>query len=295
MKIEFMLSSKTSKRVDILGIGCFEGPNHFAAGYAPEQSVAESLKKLAATKKFSGKCGETYLVLSPKSKAADAVLFIGLGKKDKFTAQCIRIAVTKVMTQAKIFQHETAAFDLDSVSETLSAAQAAGAAVEGARLSSYRFDKYKSKPAPKKEITLSLISEAGGEAKAIRAAVAEAEILSEAVYFTRDLANEPPNVMNPPALAKAVKAMASKNNLDCKLLSEAEMKKLGMGGVLGVCQGSSYPAQFIILENRVKSSAAPIVLVGKGVTFDTGGISIKPASKCSWSLLRWLRAIPRWK
>ena len=278
MKIDFVVSKKSLKRTDILGIACFEGPNHFPKGYALERSLADILKKLSAEKKFSGKCGEMYLALSPKSKAADAVLFIGLGKKDKFKLSCARVSAAKLLLQAKSFQHASASLDLDTLADSFSLAEVAGAAVEGARLSDYRFDKYKSKPASKKEVHLTLISQQEDEAKSVRAAIAEAEILSEAVYFTRNIANEPPNIMTPPALAQAAKEMASKNGLDCKVLGLQEIKKLGMGGVLGVSQGSSFPPQFIILENRVKSAEAPIVLVGKGVTFDTGGISIKPSN-----------------
>ena len=277
MKIDIQISKKSNKRAEILGIGCFEGPHHFPEGYKLESPLSEILKKLSAEKKFSGKCGEVYLVLSPKSKLAEAVFFIGLGKKEKYKLSCIRNSTAKLLSQAKSFQHSLATLDLDSFAEAFSTADVAGAAVEGARLSDYQFDKYKSKPSPKKEIHLSLASE-DRDAKAVRAAVAEAEILAEAVYFTRDIANEPPNVMTPTALAQAVKAMASKNNLDCKVLGLAEIKKLGMGGVVGVSQGSIYPPQFIILENRVQSQERPIVFVGKGVTFDTGGISIKPSN-----------------
>jgi leucyl aminopeptidase len=148
--------------------------------------------------------------------------------------------------------------------------------VEGLRLSDYRFVKYKSKTPPaskvaKVEIASSL------PAKAMRAAVTEAETISAGVVFARDLANEPANVMTPPKLAQAAKEMAAKNGLTCRVLGKEEIRRLKMGGMLGVSQGSTHPPQFIILENRVKSSSKPIVLVGKGVTFDTGGISIKPS------------------
>src|SRR3989338_2899766 len=157
MKIDFIVSRKSVKRADILGIGCFEG-SHFPAGYRLESSLLDILKKLAGEKKFSGKCGESYLVLSPKSKAAEAVLFIGLGKKEKYKLSCVRNSTAKLLSQARIFQHASAALDLDSFAESFTVAEVAGAAVEGARLSDYRFDKYKSKPCPKKEIHLSLHS-----------------------------------------------------------------------------------------------------------------------------------------
>src|SRR5689334_3091717 len=118
MKIDIAVSKKSVKRAEILGIGCFEGAQHFPKGYALENSLAEILKKLSAEKKFSGKCGESYLVLSPKSlpagrqaRAADAVLFIGLGKKEKYKLSCIRSSAAKLLNQAKSFQHASAALD----------------------------------------------------------------------------------------------------------------------------------------------------------------------------------------
>ncbi len=278
MKIEFVLSKNKLKRVDIFCIGCFEGSDRFPKNYRLEPVLAESLKKLIAQKKFSGKCGESHMTLFSRSKSAPVVLFIGLGKKEKYRLQCIRTATAKLLAQTKGLQYETAAVDLDSFAQTFSVAQTAGAVVEGARLSSYRFDKYKTKPVPKKGIALTMISADENNAKLIRSTVKEAEIICEGVCFTRDIANEPANVMTPPALAKAAVEMAAANGLDCMVLDLEEIKMLGMGGMLGVSQGSTYPPQFIIIENRVEGNQPPLVLVGKGVTFDTGGISIKPSN-----------------
>ncbi len=267
MKITYSSSKKSLKPVDLLGLGRFEGEKD------------SRFDKILANKKFSGKAGETFFVPAPLMKSAGAVLLMGLGKKDKHTLQSVRRAAARLLCNSKSFQYTTLRLDLDTFTGKFSVEETAGAALEGARLSDYRFDKYKSKPkSPRKTEEFNLVSKDEKKSKNIQRALVESEIVSEGVYFTRDLANEPPNIMTPVYLAQAAKEMARKNNLNCKVLGLAEIKRLKMGGVIGVSQGSIYPPQFIILENKVKSSSKPIVLVGKGVTFDTGGISIKPSN-----------------
>lgn len=257
------LFSKTSEPADLLAVGCFEG-------HKPPQEIA--------AKKFSGKSGETAFVPSGTLRAGRNVLLVGLGKKEKFTLEKIRQAAAKALAYAKSMKVEEARFDLESFSGDFGLDEAAAAAVEGARLSDYRFEKYKSKPAPSSSLAeFGLYAPRPANAPSIKKAVREAEIVCEGVYFTRDLANEPANVMTPARLAESARQMAAKNNLSCQILGLAQMKRLKMGGILGVSQGSVNPPRFIILQNKVKRSKKPIVLVGKGVTFDTGGISIKPS------------------
>ncbi len=265
MKINFSVSKGSLRSADLLGIGCFEGDKPFP--------------KVPAHKKFTGKAGETFLIMASPVKSAGVVCLIGLGKKEKFTLETVRRSAAKLLSQGKALQHKTLRLDLDSLLEKFSIDEIAGAAVEGARLSDYRFDKYKSKPNGAGAVEeLELISKKEKQAKEIRKAISTAEVISAGVIFTRNLANEPPNVMTPAALAKAAQDMARKNNLKCRILYKPEISRLKMGGVLAVCQGSANLPHFVILENRVKSSSKPIVLVGKGVTFDSGGISIKPSN-----------------
>ncbi len=253
MKIALDFSGKSFKSASLSVHGVFEG---------------DLLPK--STKKFEGKEDETLL--------SSETLWLGLGKKDKYTLEKVRRIAAKALSQAKALQAGTFALDIEAMLGAFSPADVTGAVVEGARLSGYRFDKYKSKPSPKSgPSALTLVFKDARAATSVRKTLHEAEIVSGAVMFARDIANEPPNVMTPPALAAAAKEMAKKSGLICRVLGRAEMKKLGMGGILGVSQGSSYEPQFIILENKTPSSARPVVLVGKGITFDTGGISIKPS------------------
>lgn len=279
MHIHFTDKTGSRKPVDLLGIGSFDGEKRvFARAGSLDASVREKLEKALQGKKFSGKSGETFFIPAP-SKTAGAVLLIGLGKRENYRLETARRAIARILAQAKMFQHKTVRVDLDTFDGIFPLEQVAAACVEGARLSSYTFSKYKSKqPSVKVIDSLELVSHEGGLAGRVKKAISEAEIVSRAVYFTRDLANEPANVMSPPSLAKAAQEMARKNGLSCRVLGLSEIKKLGMGGIIGVCQGSSHEPRFVILENKFKSSKDPIVLVGKGVTFDTGGISIKPSN-----------------
>lgn len=266
MRIDFSLSGKALKPADLLGIGCFEGDKHF--------------QKFLAGKKFSAKGDETLFVPAPPpGERAAAILLIGLGKREKARLENVRRAAAKLLSQGKNYQCVSVRLDLDTFNGKNSLEETAGAAVEGARLSDYRFDKYKSKQNDKGKVeTFNLVSKNDGKAVAVRRAIAESEVITGGVIFTRNLANEPANVMTPVRLAQEARAMAAKNNLICRVLGKNEIQRLKMGGILAVSQGSIYPPQFIILENKVKSASRPIVLVGKGVTFDTGGISIKPST-----------------
>ncbi|OGW92040.1 MAG: hypothetical protein A3D28_02095 [Omnitrophica bacterium RIFCSPHIGHO2_02_FULL_63_14] len=262
MKIDLLAAGASLKRADLAGVGRFE----------PEKD------RLKAG--FTGKTGDTLLVPNHTGTKAGAVLLIGLGKREACTLETVRKAAAKLVAAAKGFRNQTAALHLDTLSGgKFSPEKLTGAAIEGARLSDYSFRRYKSKKTPDRRVDrLYLVSEritAGA-----RRAAAEAERLAEAVYFTRDIANEPPNVLFPAEFSRRVKAMASKNGLVCRVMGRAGIRRLKMGGLLGVAQGSVFEPQFIILSNRVvrPKFKDPIVLVGKGITFDTGGISIKPSN-----------------
>ncbi|HTL69765.1 MAG TPA: leucyl aminopeptidase [Candidatus Eisenbacteria bacterium] len=274
--MKIVSSARASKAADLTGIGCFEDAKVLLEGAASLPApVRETVRRTLDKKKFSGKAGESFFIpLTPKT--GGSILLLGLGKKEKFTLEKVRRAASKLLSQAKLFRHESVRFDVDSFARGFSDAETAAAAVEGFRLADYHFGKYKSRPSPAASVAeVELVSP--GRGKALARAVAEAEIVSEGVIFTRNLMNEPANVMTPARLARAAKEMAAKNGLLCKILGPAEIRRLKMGGVLGVAQGSVNPPQFIILENRAHRSARPVVLAGKGITFDSGGISIKPS------------------
>ena len=153
----------------------------------------------------------------------------------------------------------------------------AAAAVEGAILGEFEPDRYKTDD-DKKSVEAFAVVAAGGGAE-LEDAVARGRILAEAQNFTRGLVNEPANRLTPSKVAEAARQMASEYQLECEVLEREQMEKLGMGALLGVAQGSAEPPALIVIRYRPAQtdSKTHLGLVGKGVTFDTGGISIKPA------------------
>ncbi len=270
--MKIVLAPKGASKAGLMCVGVFQGDKELSAGIKLETAFRERVRREMKEKRFEGKPGDSLLVSTEKT----SYYFAGLGKDDKHTLEKVRRVAARFLGQAKGLRVPVVRVELEALSRGLTMSDAARAVVEGVRLSDYKFEKYKSKPAPAFKPDAVEIASPAAESR-LREAIAEAEAVSDAVNFTRTLANEPANFMTPVRLAQAAREMASKNGLSCKILGKEEIKRLKMGGVMGVSQGSSFPPQFIVLENRVKSSARPIVLVGKGVTFDTGGISIKPA------------------
>lgn len=157
----------------------------------------------------------------------------------------------------------------------------ADAVAEGAVTGLYRFQVHKSKKAKTRIETLTLLAPRG-EAKRAEKGARRGRILGEAVCLARDLGNEPGNRATPTYLAETAMEIAGEHGLEVKILEEADMEKLGMGALLGVSQGSAEPAKLILLTYepaRASKSTETVALVGKGLTFDAGGISIKPAAK----------------
>ena len=160
-----------------------------------------------------------------------------------------------------------------------SAQQAAEAQTEGAFYGLYEFKKYKSSSDSDNHKHIDEITLLGEDEHALTQGSERGRVIAEAVDFCRDLGNEPPNVLTPTELANRSRAMAESCGLECEILEREQMKELGMGCLLGVAQGSAQPPKFIILRYQGDPGGAPgLALVGKGITFDTGGISIKPAA-----------------
>jgi leucyl aminopeptidase len=203
---------------------------------------------------------------------ATRVLMAGAGPVDKFDSAEFR----KLAAAATRFLKGK---DIKKIAIALDPAYAgpeyAAAAVEGALLGDFDPDRHKTGDSKKAVESLAV----AGAGPGAEDAVARGRILGEAQNSTRELANEPANLLTPARMAEAAKQMAAQYGLECEVLDEARMKELGMGALLGVAQGSAEPPALIVIRYRPahSDSKTHLGLVGKGVTFDTGGISIKPA------------------
>ena len=227
---------------------------------------------------ITGKTGECTLIHRPAGYQAARVVLAGAGKPEKFSAPVLRRLVGTAVRILKAKGITRCALEL--VDPFVSQDYAA-AAVEGALAGNYEGDRLKSDKTASKFLTEFTVL---GQTAELESAIQRGRILGEAQNWARDLANEPPNLMTPTMLSQQAAAMAAKYGLACEIVDEAKMRELGMGALLGVAMGSAEPPQFIILRYRpeggAEGAAEPrphLGLVGKGVTFDTGGISIKPA------------------
>jgi leucyl aminopeptidase len=251
---------------DALIVVGFEGapPGGIPAG--------DLVKELYDSREFSGKSLEIAVLHRPLGLKAKRLVLAGGGKQDRFNAAELRKLSGAVVRSLKSKGVRSIVLALI---EPFNSADFGAAAVEGALLADTEADRYKTDP-KKNEKAVDSFAVLGIS----EAALERARILAEAQNFTRALANEPPNILTPLRLAESAREMAAQQGLECEILDENRMRELGMGALLGVAQGSAQPPALIVV--RYKPAGAPaskdhLGLVGKGVTFDTGGISIKPS------------------
>ena len=226
---------------------------------------------------FKGKEKESALVYSEKPGGPKRVLLIGLGEKNKAIHETFRKAAARAAKHCHAVKARSAGLLIPTMPRDLY--RTVLAMGEGALLGLYRYDKYITKPKDEQHAVelFSLITEDRKSAAEAEKAFARALIVAQSAMFARDLSNAPGNEIYPETLAKAAMESGKKAGFKVTVMEKAEIEKLGMGGIIGVSQGSSRPPRFIVMEHN-KNAKKTVVLVGKGVTFDTGGISIKPSA-----------------
>lgn len=235
-----------------------------------------SLSKAVAAAAFTGKKDSTLDIVAPAGLENSRVILVGGGKVKDFTlldadalggAACARLLGTR---------EKTAAFLLDGVTiPTVGADEFAARVAFGAVLRSYRFDKYRTKVDKDAKPLLAKIAIHTASTKA-KALFGDLQKVADGVFLTRDLATEPPNILYPESFAQRCKELEALG-VKVTILGVKEMTKLGMGSLLGVGQGSAKESRLVAMEwMGGRKGAAPVALVGKGVTFDSGGISLKP-------------------
>lgn len=246
----------------------------------PDDScVGKTIERAFASGDFTGKEGQTLLCYPESAKGrkrAKRALVIGLGK-DLPTREILRKAGgTAASAALKVKVGEMLAV-VPNV-EQISVGEAAECLTEGLVLGAYRFKKYKTNTDSDENSSgdLKKIVLYAENSKAARAGMRKGRVAAMAGCTGRDMANEPGNFWTPARFAEYAEKLADGSKLKCKILSRAEMKRLGMGGILGVNQGSAVPPKMIILEYTAGKKAPTVLLVGKGLTFDSGGISLKP-------------------
>jgi len=257
-----------------------EGTAPSGATAAVDQALGGAISQLVKEGEVRGKANELTLVHTLGRIPSPRVLVLGLGKAQEFDLDKLRNAIAVAARHLRSHGADSVATVAHGAgSRGLDPEACAQAIAEGVVLGLYTFQRHKKKDEDEREIgELILVEREAAKLRALRRGVERGRILAEATNWARDLANEPANYLTPTVMAERAKAVAAERGLECQVLERKEIEKLGMGALLGVAQGSHQPPRFIILHYRGgKEGAAPLGLVGKGITFDTGGISIKPS------------------
>ncbi len=279
MKITIKKDEILSYKTKCLVVGCFEGEKLQGPVKDIDRELGGAITSIFKDKDFEGKINQTATIYTLGRLNAERIVLIGLGKENEFTIERLReVAGTSSRSVHKlgINRFGTTLCTL-SVKKKYSV-DIAQAVTEGSILSLYNFDDYKTEK--RKEIKrvkeIILLISPKGDRKEIKRGVDIGTNISQSVSFVRDLVSQPGNTATPTFLAEEAKRIAKESDIKCRILNRSNMESLGMGAFLSVAKGSDQPPKFIILEYKGdKKDNHPIVLVGKGLTFDSGGISLK--------------------
>ncbi len=279
MQINFVKSEIPDEGTLVVGTTEIEEPAGLLADLDKQSKGAVARAMKAA--RFTGAKGQVVELLAPAGIEVDRLLIVGLGKADKFDGSAAEslgsAAVARLLTSGE----KTVTVQLQSpkgASHT-DEAQFAARVAQGAMLRSYRFDQYRTTQKKTDKPSLAKFNIGTADPGEAKKAWRAGEAVTNAIFYARDLVTEPPNVLYPEEFAKRVRKLEDMG-LEVEVLGEKEMTKLGMGSLVGVGLGSDRESQLLIMQwkGAKDKNAQPIAFVGKGVTFDTGGISIKPAA-----------------
>ena len=260
-------------------VGALEGSQLTAAATKADKASGGAITRGLKVSRFTGKRGQTMDVLAPAGVSASRIVLVGLGKPsdlDGHTAEDIAASAIGALSRTG---ETTVTFDLDlPKGAKLKPGAFAAHLAMGARLKSYAFNLYRTKDLAEHESKLKTAKIATGDAAGARKSWASLEAAADGMFLARDLVNEPPNVLSPVEFATRCKALG-RLGVKVDVLGVAAMTKLGMGALLGVGQGSDRESQLVVMHwNGGRKKDAPVAFVGKGVCFDSGGLSLKPGT-----------------
>ncbi len=282
MEVRVIVDEASKVKTDAILVSHFEGmkkPEGEAA--VVDKALGGEITRLIGSE-IKGKLNEVTIIHTLGKLPAGRVAVIGLGKSADLTVNKIRGATAEVCRLLRSKGASAiATTPLGSGVNNVEVEGSAQAIAEGALLGLYTFRKHITREDDKPgEVKQLVIVGSARTRSALEVGVKKGKIIAEATNLARDMSNEPSNFKTPTTLAETAKKLAKANGLEVTVLDKEEMVKLGMGGLLGVSRGSQQPPKFIILNYRGRKSKEPdIALVGKGITFDSGGISLKPSEK----------------
>ncbi len=262
----------------VLVVAATDGAKLLPQAAAADDASGGAISKALASNRFTGAKGQAIEFVGLPGSSANRVLLIGLGKPEAFDGLGAEAAAGAAVARYLTSGETKLAFAIDlPEGAKIDAAETANRIALAACLRAYRFDKYRTKLKPEQKPSLvEIVAMTDGAAEAKRRWTSHGAAVLEGVRLTRDLVTEPANVIFPVSFAKRCLELKA-HGVTVEVLGEAQMKKLGMGALLGVGQGSAKESQLVVMQWKGgKAKDAPIALVGKGVCFDSGGISLKP-------------------
>ncbi|HEX6385217.1 MAG TPA: M17 family peptidase N-terminal domain-containing protein, partial [Anaerolineae bacterium] len=283
MEIQVKQGSIQESTADTIIVNVFEGVTRpGGATGAIDQALKGAVSELIAGGDLKGKAGEVGVLYPRGAIPARRVLVAGLGNRDEFDLEGVRKAAATAIKRARdLNAKEVATIVHGAGIGGLATAEAAQATAEGSLLATYRYDAPKQDDEEKKEVdSLTIVEFDENKVGEIEASVRTAEAIAAGVTLARDLVNMPPNVATPTRLAAVAREIADAHGMNVLVGDREWAAEHNMGAFLAVAKGAGEPPKFIVLEhNGDRDDQDTIVLVGKGITFDTGGISIKPSER----------------
>ena len=285
--MKFTFASTPIPRTGIIVAGVLADRKLTPSAEELDKRTRGRLKKAIAASQFKGNKNQTLTVLAPAGTKLDRIVLVGLGKakdSDDLAMQNLGGQIYSAVVRAGSASVIVAVDALDG--HKLSAAEQAAEVAFGAQLRSYRFDKYRTKEKKSDKPTVRSFKVLCDGPAAARQLYGEKRKIADGVFLTRDLVSEPANILYPESFAEQLKSL-TKLGIKVEVLGQAQMKKLGMGALLGVAQGSVREPKLVVMQwngcpakigQKKSASPKPVAFVGKGVCFDTGGISIKPSN-----------------
>lgn len=283
MNIQVMSGTIQTSVADTIVVNLFDDVSTPAgATGAVDQALNGAITELISHGDFKGKAGDVAVLYPRGAVAAKRVLVVGLGNREKFNLEGVRLAAATAIKHAqKLNAKHVATIVHGAGVANLPVAAAAQATAEGSLLALYRYNAAKQQKENGSTIeSLTIVEFDESKLDAIQEGVAAAEAIAAGVTLARDLVNMPPNVATPTKLAETAQAIAAAHNLNIIVGGRDWAAERNMGGFLAVAQGAGEEPKFVVLEhNGDRDDLETVVLVGKGITFDTGGISIKPSER----------------
>ncbi len=278
MQVVTVRGSVTEALCDVLIVNLFEGVKRpGGATGAVDQALGGAISALIEREGFEGKLGETLDLTTGGAIGASRVIIVGLGKADAFDADAIRKASAVAARRARNLSARRVASIIHGAGiGGIDPALASRATTLGTLLGLYKFTRLKTDKPTREVEEFAIIEKDESKLAAIEAGMRIGKTVADAVSFARDLTNEPANVVTPGYLAETARTIAGEFGMECRVFEREEIAELGMGLLTAVARASAEPPKFIRLEYKSPNATRRIAVIGKGVTFDSGGLNLKP-------------------